>query len=121
VNYWERAAENHWQIAKSMFKVRRYLYALSFGCFYVEETLKTAIVRRTRAHAPFRLTLREFAALAGLALTPAQCERLTRWDTYTIQADAPDHPLSARKFTRRFCQSEMNAMRRLGKRLAVRK
>ena len=121
VNYWKRTAEHHWQIAKSMFKVRRYLYALSFGRFYVEEMLKTVVVRRTRAHAPFRLTLSQLAEKADLALTPAQCDLFARWDTYTIEADAPDHPLSSRKFTHRFCQAEMNEMRRFAKRLAARK
>ena len=70
VNYWKRTAEHQWQTAKSMFQVRRYLYALSFGHFYVEEMLKAVIVRRTRAHAPFRLTLNQLAEKAGLALTP---------------------------------------------------
>ncbi len=114
-NYWKRTADYHWRFAQSSFRVRRYLYALSFGRFYVEEMLKAVIVRRTRAHAPFRLTLCQFAETAGLALAPAQCARLARWDTYTIEADAPDHPLSSRKFTRRFCQLEMNEMRRFGR------
>jgi predicted nucleotidyltransferase/HEPN domain-containing protein len=119
VNYWKRTADHHWQMARTSFKVRRYLYAMSFGRLYVEAMLKAQIVRGTRAHAPFRLTLTQFAEQAGFALTPAQCNLLARWDTYTIEADAPDHPLSSRKFTQRFCQSELNEMRRFGKRFGV--
>jgi len=117
VNYWRRTAERHWQTAKTMFRFSRYLYALSFGTLYVEAALKQIIVQRTHAHAPFRLPLKQLAEQANVTLTPAQCDLLARLDTYTIDADAPDHPLSSRKFTRRFCQTEMKAMRRFGKRL----
>jgi HEPN domain-containing protein len=117
VNYWKRVAEHHWQMARTSFKLRRYLYALSFGRWYVEAMLKATIVRRTRAHAPFRLTLPQFAEQAQLALTLAQRDLLARWDTYTLEADAPDHPLSSRKLTRRLCQAEMRAMRRFAQRL----
>ncbi|MBI5650690.1 MAG: nucleotidyltransferase domain-containing protein [Chloroflexi bacterium] len=113
--FWTHTAEHHWQTVKTMFRVRRYLYALSFGTLYVEALLKRAIVYHTRAHAPFRLPLNQLAEKAGLALTPAQHDLLTRSDTYTIEADAPDHPLFARKFTRQFCQSEIRAIQRFGK------
>jgi predicted nucleotidyltransferase/HEPN domain-containing protein len=119
VNYWRSAAERHWQTAKTMFRFRRYLYALSFGTLYIEAVLKRVIVYRTRTHAPFRLPLKQLAERANLTLTPAQRDLLARLDTYTIEADAPDHPLSSRKFTRRFCQAEMKEMRRFGKRLAA--
>jgi len=119
LRFWTRTAEHHWQTAKVMFQVRRYLYALSFGNLYVEALLKAVIVHQTRAHAPFRLPLNQLAERANLALTPAQRNLLARLDTYTIEADAPDHPLGSRKFTRRFCQSELNEMHRFGKRLAM--
>lgn len=121
VNYWKRTTERHRQTAKTMFRFRRYLYALSFGTLYIEALLKMGIVHQTRAHAPFRLTLSQLAEKAGLTLTPAQRDLLARLDTYTIEADAPDHPLSSRKFTRRFCREEMSKMRCFGKSLVVRK
>lgn len=116
-NFWKRTAERHWHTVKTMFRVRRYLYALSFGTLYVEALLKQVIVHRTRAHAPFRLPLKQLAEKTGLALTPAQHDLLARLDTYILEADAPDHPLSSRRFTRRFCQAEISEMRRFGKRL----
>jgi len=119
VNYWKRTAERHWQTTKTMFRFSRYLYALSFCTLYVEALLKQVIVQRTRAHAPFRLPLMQLAEQANIALTPAQRDLLARLDTYTIEADAPDHPLSSRKFTRRFCQAEMKEMQRFGKSLAA--
>ena len=120
VNYWKRTADHHWQTAKTMFQSRRYLYALSFGNFYVEAMLKAVIVHQTRMHAPFRLPLNQLAERANLALMPAQRNLLARLETCTIESDAPDHPLSSRKFTRRFCQAEMKEIRRFGKRLAIR-
>ena len=119
VRFWTRRAEHHWHTSKGMFEAKRYLYALSFGLFYLEDLLNAVIVHCTRTHAPFRLPLNQLAEKAHLALTPAQSNLLTRLDTYTIEADAPDHPLFSRKFTRRFCQAEMRAIQHFGKSLAT--
>lgn len=123
VRYWLNAAREDWKWALSCYRdtYKHHSYALHFGRLYIEKLLKAVVVKETRAHAPFRLSLVELAQRTQLELDAEQINLLTRLDEYTIDnIDNPENQALREKLTRKFSQKELHAIRKLGRFLEIR-
>jgi HEPN domain-containing protein len=78
--------------------------------------LKAAFVHRKGIHAPYGHGLLTLAEEAGLTLTQGQQDVLDRLTAYNLDTRYPeDQPALYKKYTRKFCESEISEIRKVGK------
>lgn len=119
VDYWTKSAAGDWKAAHTLFEKRSYPQALFLGHLYTEKMLKAVVVHRTHAHAPYWHNLVRLAEKAELALTQDQMDLLDRITAYNLETRYPeDQPILYQKFTRKFCETELNEIRKVGRWLA---
>lgn len=119
IKYWKTLAADNLKTANSLFAKRRYMHALFFGHFYLEALLKALVVHRTQKDAPFGHKLYLLATHAGLELDETQHDLLTRVTAYNITTRYPDQRLLLyKRFDQKFTQTELKAIRRMGKWIA---
>ena len=87
---WLDTAENDWDVAKNLFKLKNYAYSLFFCHLTVEKILKALVVQNTGRHAPPIHELNKLAKLAGLKPTSVQKQHLETLTTFNIKARYDD-------------------------------
>lgn len=97
VDYWAKGSARDLEVAKSLLKMKHYLYCLFFTQLVIEKVLKALVVQMTAKHAPRSHNLVELAKLAGLNFTAEEIDFLDRLTDFNLEARYPDFKLSAYK------------------------
>ncbi|MBI2444270.1 MAG: HEPN domain-containing protein [Candidatus Magasanikbacteria bacterium] len=86
VAFWLRSGERNWQIARDLFKLKRYDACLFFCHLALEKLLKGLVVRATKEPAPYIHDLAKLATLTKLQPTTEQTQHLRTIATFNVAA-----------------------------------
>ena len=90
VKYWVESSEYDMEVADSLFKTKKYPYALFMGHLAVEKILKAIYVKKQKKHAPFTHSLPLLAEKSGLE-TPEKIKlKLAEFMEFYFEARYPD-------------------------------
>lgn len=89
VTYWTEIAEEDISVARQLFKVKKYAYALFFCHLAIEKMLKAVVVKKTQAHASWTHNLPFLAGRANLALGKSDMEFLAEMTRWNLEARYP--------------------------------
>lgn len=105
VDYWLSGADYDWQTARSLFKSKKYPYALFMAHLSVEKLLKGLVVKETKDHAPFTHNLVYLAGKIDIELSKEQLALLEEMNDFNLEARYPDEQKAFyKKATRAFAQ-----------------
>ena len=86
IDYWLKAAEDSWETALGLVKLKKYHHALFFCHLALEKILKCLVFKKTDSHALPIHDLVKLAEQAGIFLTEGQRKDLEEITTWNIQA-----------------------------------
>ena len=86
IDYWLKAAEDSWETALGLVKLKKYHHALFFCHLALEKILKGLVFKKTDSHALPIHDLVKLAEQAGIFLTEGQRKDLEEITTWNIQA-----------------------------------
>ena len=90
VSYWLEGAKYDLGVANAMLKSKKYPYALFMGHLSLEKLLKSFVVKRTKAHAPFSHSLPYLAAeKSGVNLPERILVKLREFMEFHFEARYP--------------------------------
>lgn len=81
-----KEADRHWKTAHSMLRSGHYDWALFVGHLALEKLFKAAIIKNTKAPAPFIHNLQELVRRAGFEPSSEQVKDLGEITTFNIEA-----------------------------------
>lgn len=88
--YWLTVSDYDWKIAQSLFKGRKYPYALFLTHLSVEKLLKGLLVKETKDQAPFTHNLTYLAGKLALEFSKEQIRLLEEMNDFNLEARYPD-------------------------------
>lgn len=97
VAYWRQTADEDWQIANSLFKLKHYAACLFYCHLTLEKLLKGLVVLRTQDHAPYIHNLSRLSDVAGLVCTLQEKEELSVINQFNIAGRYDDIKLALHK------------------------
>ena len=90
IEYWERGAEEEYDVAELLLKKQKIRHALFLAHLGMEKILKACIVKVTEKMPPRIHNLVRLAELAKLSLSDEQTIFLRQFDFYQIEGRYPD-------------------------------
>ncbi len=110
VRYWLNGSDYDWGAAQSLFRSRKYPYALFLCHLSVEKLLKGLIVKEARDQAPYTHSLSYLAGKLSLEFSKEQLALLEEMSDFNMEARYPDernqfYKTADRKFAKRFLAS----------------
>ncbi len=109
IRYWIHSSEQDYEVAKSLFKNKKFHYSLFFCHLSVEKYLKAIIVKNTESAPPFTHDLIRLAEKAGIPLSIDLKHSLIEITSFNIKTRYDDYKLSFyKKATRSFTQKYLN-------------
>jgi HEPN domain-containing protein len=89
IDYWLTSAEYDVDVAKSLFKKKKYHYSLFFGHLTLEKVLKAIYIKKKSAHAPITHSLPYLVEKAELEIDSERLERLAEYMEFYIEGRYP--------------------------------
>jgi HEPN domain-containing protein len=90
VSYWLESAEYDVGVAESLFRSRKYPYALFFGHLALEKVLKALVVKETRKHAPYTHSLPLLASKLTVTIPVEIQNKLVMFMEFYLEARYPE-------------------------------
>lgn len=90
IDYWATSSDYDWKTSQSLFKSKKYPYALFMAHLSVEKLLKGLLVKQTRDQAPFTHNLAYLAGKLPLNFTKEQIQLLEEMSDFNLEARYPD-------------------------------
>lgn len=94
IAHWKNSSDYDWKTADSLFKSKKYPYALFMCHLAVEKLLKALIVRATKDHAPFTHNLVYLAGKLYLEFSKEQINLLEEMNEFNLEARYPDEQMA---------------------------
>lgn len=109
IAYYQESAERDWKTAHQLFDGKNYSYALFFCHLTLEKLLKSFVVEKTDAPAPFIHNLVKLAELAEISIEKEMADSLTEIAEFNIAARYDDEKLAFyKKATKEFAEKYFN-------------
>lgn len=90
VKYWVESSTYDLTVTKSLYKQKKYPYALFFGHLALEKLLKALYVKRNEKHAPFTHSLPMLSEKIGVALPKDIAIQLREFMEFYFESRYPD-------------------------------
>ena len=114
VNYWLTSAEYDFEVAKSLFKKKKYHYALFFGHLALEKILKAIFVKKKSSHAPITHSLPYLVDKAELEIDTLRLEKLAEFMEFYIEGRYPrDMEAVFRKYDKSFSKEKLKEVKEM--------
>ena len=97
VDYWFDSSNDDLKTAKSLFKSKRYHHCLFFCHLFLEKTLKSLVVKKTKQQAPYAHNLSRLAELTEIKFSNEQLDLLAEITTFNVEARYNDYKHNFRK------------------------
>lgn len=97
IEYWFLASSEDLQVARGLFKSKRYSYCMFFCHLSLEKMLKAFVVAKTKDHAPFTHNLPFLAGKADLVLDKNELAFLSEMNRWNLEARYPSDIDSMKK------------------------
>ncbi|MAG44777.1 DNA-binding protein [bacterium] len=109
VKYWQEGAERSWDVAKSLWKSKKYDFCLFCCHLTLEKILKAIVVKKSKKHAPHGHNLLILAKKAKIELNEKQAHYLAQITEFNISARYPEIKLKFYKMcTKNFSEEYFN-------------
>lgn len=116
VSYWFEGAKYDWTTAKSLFRIKRYPYALFFGHLALEKLLKALVVKQTKGHAPYTHSLPLLASKLTLKISEDMEKKIAGFMEFYLEARYPEEQKKFyKKCTECFTRQNLNEVKRVFK------
>ncbi|MEK6657795.1 MAG: HEPN domain-containing protein [Nitrospirota bacterium] len=90
IQYWLEGAEYDIDVAKAMYKTKKYPYALFMAHLSLEKLLKAIVVKITREHAPYTHSLPLLAEKLDIEIPPKIMKKLAKFMEFHFEARYPE-------------------------------
>lgn len=90
VLYWLGGAKYDLSVANTLFKTKKYPYALFMGHLALEKLLKAIVVKYTKSHAPFSHSLAYLAEKSGIKIPEPLLIKLREFMEFHFESRYPD-------------------------------
>ena len=94
VRYWLDGAKYDIGVAESLFKAKKYPYALFMGHLALEKLLKAIYVKKTESHAPYSHSLNRLAEESGLEISEQTITKLKNFNDFNIESRYPSEQMA---------------------------
>lgn len=112
VQYWREGAEYDIDVAKAMYKTKKYPYALFMGHLALEKLLKAIVVKTTREHAPYTHSLSLLAEKLNIEIPQKIIKSLVQFMEFHFEARYPEAQKKFyKKCTKGFANKKMQEIR----------
>lgn len=91
VDFWINGSAEDFELSRSLFEGKKFIYCLFFLHLSIEKLLKGLIVRNTSKPAPYEHNLVRLAEAAGIALSEKQVDLLIDITTFNIKGRYDDY------------------------------
>jgi len=89
VKYWLEGAKYDMSVARAMFKLKKYPYALFMGHLAIEKLLKALVVKNTKKHAPYTHSLEKLARKSKIDIQDQMHIKLREFMEFHFEARYP--------------------------------
>jgi len=114
VKYWLESADYDMGVAEAMYEKKKYPYALFMGHLALEKLLKAAVVKTTRAHAPYTHSLPILAGKLDIKIPQRTIKSLVRFMEFHLEARYPDEQKKFyKKCTQQFTNRKLEGMKKI--------
>lgn len=112
VQYWLEGAEYDIDVAKAMYKTKKYPYALFMGHLSLEKLLKAIVVKTTREHAPYTHSLPLLAEKMNMEIPQKIVKRLAKFMEFHFEARYPEEQKKFyKKCSKEFAKKSMQEIK----------
>lgn len=107
IAHWLNGADYDWNTAQSLFRSKKYPYALFLYHLSIEKLLKSLLVKETKDHAPFTHNLVYLAGKLSIEFSKEQINLLEEMNGFNLEARYPDdrkkfYERATKEFSRRY-------------------
>ena len=112
VKYWLEGAEYDLQTTESLFRAKRYPYALFFGHLSIEKLLKALVVKHKREHSPYTHSLSILASILSFEVPQDIRTKLDIFMEYHFEARYPEEQKEFyKKCTKRYTEEGLKEIK----------